>query len=363
MTPQELKVLQALRHNPMASQQEIANQLGLSRESVAGHIMRLTRKGKIIGKGYIFPPPKSIVVIGGANVDLIGSSFHSFLPADSNPGSISQTAGGVARNIAENLARLGTQVQLVSVIGNDPRGRWLLDDLVRCQISTEHCMVKPGLSTGTYIALNDSSGFLQGAVADMSIMDKFGPDDLISRLPTLQAANQILVEANCSEELIQWLAEQQFSSPISADAVSETKAPRLAALLPKLSILKTNRAEALAILQQSSLSNDEILDALLEKGIKKVLLSLGAEGAILANSEQRIQAAPPKTDQMISDTGAGDALMAAVMYSELQEHTLQQQLQLALACATFTLKSTLAVNPDLSYEKIQLWMENSCTNI
>ena len=48
-----------------------------------------------------------ICVIGGANADIIATSFGVFVPNDSNPGSVRLTAGGVGRNIAHNLALLG----------------------------------------------------------------------------------------------------------------------------------------------------------------------------------------------------------------------------------------------------------------
>ncbi len=55
MTEIEQQLLAAIRATPMATQQQLADQLGLSRESVAGHIMRLTRQGVILGKGYCCP--------------------------------------------------------------------------------------------------------------------------------------------------------------------------------------------------------------------------------------------------------------------------------------------------------------------
>ena len=45
-----------------------------------------------------------VCVIGGANADIIATSFKAFVPGDSNPGTVRLTAGGVGRNIAHNLA-------------------------------------------------------------------------------------------------------------------------------------------------------------------------------------------------------------------------------------------------------------------
>ncbi|OZG72981.1 sugar kinase [Hahella sp. CCB-MM4] len=355
MNSQELLVLQALQHNPLASQQQIADQLGMSRESVAGHIMRLTRKGKILGKGYIFPARKNVVVIGGTNVDITGTSHQSFVAEDSNPGYINQTAGGVARNIAENLVRLGAHTHLLSAVGNDVRGRWLLEQLVQCGLSTEHCLVKPQFRTGTYLAINNSEGQLQGAVADMAVIDALGIDDLVSRLPLLQSASHIVVEANCSPDLIEWMSQQTFNGPVSADAVSETKAPRLGPLLPRLGMLKVNRAEARAILKQDS-PDREIIQQLLSLGVEKVIMSRGNEGLILATQNEFMEF-PSLANEIVNDTGAGDALMAGIVFAELQQMPAQDQASFGLACAAMTMASNLAVNPELSLKQIQHWIE------
>ncbi|MEI8181049.1 PfkB family carbohydrate kinase, partial [Aestuariivirga sp.] len=63
-----------------------------------------------------------VIVIGGANVDIKGRSRGSFVAGTSNPGEVTVSAGGVGRNIAENLARLGISVSLVTALGQDANG-------------------------------------------------------------------------------------------------------------------------------------------------------------------------------------------------------------------------------------------------
>ncbi|WP_020408340.1 PfkB family carbohydrate kinase [Hahella ganghwensis] len=355
MNPQEQLVLQTLQRHPMASQQQIADQLGMSRESVAGHIMRLTRKGKILGKGYIFPAQKNIVVLGGANVDLTGTCLSGYLAGDSNPGGISQTAGGVGRNIAENLVRLGIVTHLLSAVGNDSRGQWLLDQIRQCGISTEYCLIKPQHRTGTYLAINNSQGELQGAVADMEVIDALSAQDLIERQSLLQSATHIVIEANCSAALISWISTQSFNCALSADAVSESKAPRLVPLLHKLHLLKVNRAEARAILGSDG-SDSDMIHQLLSRGVKKVLFSRGNQGLILATADDYIEQ-PSYATELVSDTGAGDALMAGCVYAELEQMPVREQAVLGLACAAMTLSSKHAVNPELNLEQALRWTE------
>ena len=61
----------------------------------------------------------SVAVVGGVNVDIAGTRDTKLLSGDSNPGRVTVTLGGVGRNIAENLSRLGNRVQLITALGGD----------------------------------------------------------------------------------------------------------------------------------------------------------------------------------------------------------------------------------------------------
>ena len=122
MTQRERQILQLIEANPMISQQEIADTLGLARSSVAVHISNLMKKGCIAGKGYVLRTGSYAVVVGGVNVDICGRSFHPLVESDSNPGRVSTGLGGVGRNIAHNMSLMGVDVRLLTAFGDDPNG-------------------------------------------------------------------------------------------------------------------------------------------------------------------------------------------------------------------------------------------------
>src|SRR3989304_9576276 len=70
-----------------------------------------------------------VVVIGSAVMDVIGRPLTALLPRSSAPGELRMSPGGVARNVAENLARLGVEVTLITAVGGDPPGPQLLDQV------------------------------------------------------------------------------------------------------------------------------------------------------------------------------------------------------------------------------------------
>ncbi len=350
MNTTERKLISAIQANPLASQQELAETLGMSRESIAGYISRLTKRGAILGKGYILPERENIVVIGGANVDLTGTATNAYRGGDSNPGKVAQSAGGVGRNIAENLARLGSHTSMITLVGYDSRGRFLVDHARDAGINTQDFIQWPDSATSTYLALNNEQGELIGAVADMSIVEQLTPSLLNEKRSRLNAASLIVVEANLPAATLAWLAEQSLTAPLVADAVSATKAVKLAPLLSKLSVLKVNVSEARALLdlpKTTQLDELSLATALLDKGVATVLLSLGARGVLFANSDTHFIQAVPACD-MQSDTGAGDALMAGFLHAQQRYESPEQQVSFALACAACTLEAKDAVNTKLT---------------
>ena len=117
MTQREQEILRLIEKDLMIQQQEIADKLGIARSSVAVHISNLTKKGYIAGKGYVLRSGSYAVVVGGVNVDIGGRSFAPLIGADSNPGTVSVSLGGVGRNIAHNLSLLGADVRLLAAYG------------------------------------------------------------------------------------------------------------------------------------------------------------------------------------------------------------------------------------------------------
>lgn len=355
MTDIEQQLLAAIRATPMATQQQLADQLGLSRESVAGHIMRLTRQGVILGKGYLLPDQDRIVVLGGANVDLTGRCHSAYQPGDSNPGSLSQSAGGVGRNIAENLAHLGHDVTLITLLGNDTNGDWLHQRIAAAGIRTDGLLRHPSLPTSTYLAMNDHQGQLIGALADMGIAEALTPETLAPMRSTLVAADAVVVEANIPEATLAWLATLPLKGTLYADAVSTAKAPRLKPLLPHLTVLKVNRSEADALLGLSEAGPEELAQGLLAHGVKTVALSLGREGLMLCTGQQHHRQGIYPT-HIASDTGAGDALIAGLIHADRAHWELSHQAAFGLGCAGLTLESSGANHPHLTETTVNQWI-------
>ncbi len=117
LTDREQEIVVLLRRDPLIGSEALAEALGTTRAAVNVHLSNLGKKGVILGRGYVLSEQPAVVVIGGANMDIKARSARAAVPATSNPGTGSMAPGGVGRNIAENLARLGTRTHLVAPSG------------------------------------------------------------------------------------------------------------------------------------------------------------------------------------------------------------------------------------------------------
>ncbi|REG82409.1 PfkB family carbohydrate kinase [Marinomonas pollencensis] len=356
MTEVESRVFNAVKRHPMASQQQLADLLGMSRESIAGHIMRLTRQGLILGKGYIVPSQNGIVIVGGSNLDIHGKSRSPLCLEDSNPGDVIQSPGGVGRNIAENLAHLGEPTTLLSMVGMDPSGDWVIEQTQLSGVNTENIIQHPEYPTSTYLAVNDDQGQLVAAIADMRIIDALDSSLLNTKTSLFHSAQCLIIEANLTSSVIEWFSHQPFQTFWVADAVSASKAPRLRPILSRLNLLKVNQDEARAILDSSAQQPTALASELLDTGVSAVLLSLGDQGMLYQDKTQSLEI-PCYQTTPISDTGAGDALLAGFIHARNKEWPLKEQLNFSLACAGITLECQHANHPNLNDPTIHTWMK------
>lgn len=290
-----------------------------------------------------------ISVIGGANVDLSASLNDAFIAADSNPGHIDIGYGGVARNIAHNLALLGTKVQLLTVFGGDLFGGLLHDHCIQQDIDVHLSERISNLRSGVYLCINNHGGEMIAAVADTECVRAITPEWLTKRNGEINTSDYIIADTNITEDALRWLMEN-VTAPLFIDGVSTTKAHRIVnaltnAKLPNLHTLKLNLKEALAVTNTSSYA--EAAQALLNLGVAHVYITLGSEG-VYARTAAEEWLFPALPGDIVNTTGAGDAFLAGVVFAHAKGIDFPQTAQYGLMAARATLLSPKAVNPDIA---------------
>ncbi|WP_188311820.1 carbohydrate kinase family protein [Salinarimonas soli] len=288
-----------------------------------------------------------VLCIGGATVDRLYRAADELVPGTSNPVVSSRAFGGVARNVAETLARLGTPVALVSVVGADENGRAIRDHLAVLGVDVGFLREIPGARTAEYVAVTGPSGDLAFGLADMAILDRLGP----GTVEDARCATAALMVMDCNlpaSTLREFLARRRagHGPPVAVDAVSVAKVMRLPKQLGGVDVLFLNLDEARAALG-ATLPAEDAVGALLARGARAVVLTRGPSGLLVAD-ERGVEAMPAVPVGAVADvTGAGDALVGATAMGLARGEDLRVALRAGLAAAALALERPGGVRPDL----------------
>lgn len=308
-----------------------------------------------------------VAVIGGANIDIHGKSNRPLRSNDSNPGSVHTSAGGVARNVAENLARLGVDCRLVSAVGNDHHGQMLLRLSREAGVDVQHVQEITSAPTSTYLSVLDDSGDMQVAIADMSVIDHLTAERLTPMQPMLQQSALMIIDANLPNDALAWLADTFADKPIFADTVSTSKAPRLKPYLSSIHTLKTGTIEVEALTGLNAQTPEQlskVASHLHGEGIERVFITRGEQGVFYSAGEaQSNQQAAGGKRKVQNAGGAGDAFLAGLAYAWLEDFGLNDTLQFAITAADITLSHAATSSPSLSLAAVSRAMESDFLDI
>lgn len=339
-----------LKANPMISQKEIAEKLGIQRSSVAAHILNLTKKGLIKGKGYILSEAAYVLVIGGAAMDIAGFPNQTLRLEDSNPGTMKTSMGGVGRNIGENLARLGLDVKMLTAFGDDVYGHKIIDSCTELGMDFTNALILKDEDTATYMAVMDEQGDMKVAISNMGIIERIDIDFIRKNEKLIRNAAAVVVDTNLNQKVIEYIATEFGDCPLFVDTVSSAKAEKLRRVLGAFHTIKPNRIEA-QLLSGIDIQSDSDLEAVkdwfVSQGVKQVFISLGKDGVFYGDEKAcHKSATAPVT--MVSATGAGDAFMAGLVYGYVNEMGMGETVKIAQVMSALTVSSDMTIHPEMS---------------
>ena len=284
--------------------------------------------------------PPRILCIGGAVID---RTFHAAAPLvrdTSNPAHVTTGFGGVARNVAEVLARLGAEVARASRIGNDAHGERLMQHLNDLHIDCSLSARDPHQPTAEYVAVLEPDGTLAYGLAAMQIFDGFD-DAFVDRIAAaMHGVDWLFCDCNLPAPALQRLIGEAGARgcKLAVDAVSLAKAKRLPARLDGISCLFANRDEARLLTGQEG-----------EAGLAAALVARGADGVSIADGagEMALTASPVN---IVDVTGAGDSLTGGTLYALAGGAALAPAATFGIKLAGMTAGCGESVHPDISPE-------------
>jgi pseudouridine kinase len=297
------------------------------------------------------------LVIGAANFDIKGRMLHAPVITSSNSSAIRTSFGGVARNVAENLARLGTPVTLLTAVGDDYAGEDILSSAADIGVDVSRTIIAEGETTGTYLAALDQGGDLFLGLDDLRVLRHITPDFLRLNRDAFRECGIVAFDLNLSQEAMLTAIHlaHEYGKPVCVDPTSTVLAGLLRPHLSMINIVTPNISEAEAMLRCPPIMNaNDALGAarqLVANGVEVAVITQAESGACYATESESGQFPALRVD-IVDTTGAGDSLTAMVIFGQLNGLSIGDSLQLGLRAAALTLRTIETVAPELSLDRL-----------
>ncbi|MDQ2890804.1 MAG: PfkB family carbohydrate kinase [Gemmatimonadota bacterium] len=306
-----------------------------------------------------------VVVMGGSNIDFRSRLRGPVVMGTSNPAVTAKSAGGVGRNVAENLARMGVRTELITSLGGDANATWLRVETEAGGVGLAHAVVT-GEDTGTYNAILDETGDLVVAAASMPSESWLTANAIHARAPLISSAAMLVLDCNISEEAMVHAAgiANAAGIPVLIDPVGVQKAVRLLAVLDAglhVHTVTPNVAELGALSARHSLGVEpatmqQAVDQLHDRGTQHVWTRLGANGSVFssrAGEAPHVESLRACPALLVDATGAGDAMLAGYIAGLLCGLGPLAAARWGRAAAGITMESNRAVNPSMNLDALR----------
>lgn len=301
---------------------------------------------------------EQILVIGASLLDSRGKPNQGLAPHMSNPAQIRVTRGGTARNVAENLGRLGAEVRLVSAVGSDLTGQRLVGQTAESGVDTEFVQIMEGENTGAYIAVLEENGALSVALDDVRVLRHITPGYLDRHRGLFKEADMVMMDGSLTGEAMASVVRlcAKYKKPLCADPSSARLAFKLRPFLSQLHLVVPNEFEAAELCEvdfdgHNPEASLDLARCLVGKGVENVVVTLADFGLDYATTSETGYI-PANYSEMVDSSGTGDAVTAAIMFGMLNGLPPIEAIRLGAAAASLTLQTAETVVPGLSLDML-----------
>ena len=304
---------------------------------------------------------RKIYVVGGANIDIIAKSEKYLIPNDSNPGHVHYSVGGVAHNVAVNLAKIGCNVSYITALSKDSFGDRIRKDCLDSGLDISNCQEIDDCGSSLYIAICEPDGEMAVAIADMEILSHLDVGKVTAILEKLDEDDIVVLDTNLYPAQLEKLTAA-CKGRIYVDPISTTKAQKIVPFLNRLEMVKPNLLEAEQMVGVECGTSDDylkILEAFTKTGVNSVVISMAADGIIAARGDEKYHLSTLNIE-IVNTTGAGDAFMAGYIYGQYHGLSFVESLRYAISNSCIALMSADSVNHDNSEELLKKMYERVC---
>ena len=351
MTSKEREILNIIKNDPTIEQSAIAELLNISRNTVGVHISSLQKQGYLLGKGYIVKDDDYIVGIGASNVDIYCKSRIKIRTHYDHPADITTSLGGVCRNVIQNYTLLGGKARFITAYSDDPYGNMIRDDCRNRHIDIDDALFIKNCSSGVFVQIQDEHNDMYLATCDMSILQNVTPEFVKEKEKIILGSKLLVIDPSLPQETIEELIRMcKGKVRIFIDPISDNYAQKIRPYARDFAFIKPNRTEMENLCGRELKSDKDLKKAceeIIASGTGSLLVSLGKEGVVYCDSDNYIKR-KFREEKMVNASGAGDALMAAMIYGAVNELEIDQTIDYALAAGIAAVRSPKTINENLS---------------
>ncbi len=297
-----------------------------------------------------------IAVVGGINIDIEGAPYNKIKYHDSNPGKIRLSYGGVGRNIAENLARLGGACMMVSCVGDEPMSIGAVEQLRSLGVDVSLVRVFPGEMPSMYLSILDENRDMELGISDMDIINNITPEYIDEIRHRLESMSVVALDGNLSRELLGYATSVLKGTKMFYDPVSANKGVRAKDFVGRFFAVKPNVLEAEAILDMKIERDEDVRAAgqrFMELGVEKVFITLGEKGVFYMERGSEGVIRPAKGLVIKSATGAGDSFSASILLGISLGMNAKTIAEMGMAASRITMESQKAVSEKISIDLVR----------
>lgn len=279
-----------------------------------------------------------IVVVGSSNIDLLMKMDHLPEKGETVTDAVfMQVYGGKGANQAVAAARAGGNVAFVNCVGEDAYTPQMIQNYINDGIDTRFVFQEKNIASGHALIMIGGEGMNYLSVAPGANY-LLTPAKIDEAFPVFDEAAIIVMQYEIPEETIRYVIDlaRQKGIPVMWNC-----APARAfdfSYIPKINILVLNEVEAgfLAGIPVGNETDAEMAaEILIAKGVEKVIITLGPQGAFVKTKDEKISVPAYKVDS-VDTTAAGDTFCGSFAVALVERKSLKEALQFASAAAAIS---------------------------
>ena len=293
-----------------------------------------------------------IAVIGPVFVDIKGYPDDTFIPAGRNKGRVEYVHGGVARNIAEDIANCELRPTLVSLIDETGAGMDVMRKLRNHKVNTDYIRTVPG-GMGTWLAVFDNTGDVVASISKrpdleplLNILEEQG-DEIVAN------CDSVILDMDIDKDIIKRVLKlsQKYGKKVYAETANMSIAMERRDFLQEVECFICNIQEAgiLFFDDYSEKEPEEMVEILSERiaaaKIPSMIVTMGGDGAIYANNRGEQGFCPARKVEVKDTTGAGDSFCAGVVIGLTYGKDMKEACDIGTMLAASVIATTESVCP------------------